>query len=147
MQTKEEEWRGMLYANQRATCSWLWPFHSKPLSAAPTVPCAAAAAIPGCMIPPAIPIISGYFIISGCSHNSDLNGVVCAGPPVGGTEKKCDRFKTMSHPHYLVDLPAQQSLLVPSPRHHKSMEPPPYTVEMTVGIILGVPSSPPLVAH
>ena len=62
------------YANQRATCSWLWPFHSKPLSAAPTVPCAAAA-IPGCcMIPPAIPIISGYFIISGCSHNSDING-------------------------------------------------------------------------
>ena len=41
------------------------------LQTAPTVPCAA---IPGCMIPPAIPIISGYFIISGCSHNSDLNG-------------------------------------------------------------------------
>ena len=101
------------------------------------------------MIPPAIPIISGYFIISGCSHNSDLNGVVWAGPPIGGTEKKeitCVHFKTMSHPHYLVDLPAQQSLLVPSPRHHKSMELP-YTMEMTVGIILGVPSNQPLVAH
>ena len=42
-----------------------------PLQTAQTVPCAS---IPGCMIPPAIPIISGYFIISGCSHNSDLNG-------------------------------------------------------------------------
>ena len=86
------------YANQRATCSWLWPFHSKPLSAAPTVPCAAAAAIPGCMIPPAIPIISGYFIISGCSHNSDLNGVVWAGPPIRGTEEKKKLHVATSRP-------------------------------------------------
>ena len=61
-------------------------------------------------LPPAIPIISGYFIISGCSHNSDLNGW-CAGPPDKKkikTDHVVECFLNMTHPNYLSDLPAQQ---------------------------------------
>ena len=63
----------VLYANQRATCSWLWP---SPTPSNPT-PNRTNGSMCCCYTrlhdPPAIPIISGYFIISGCSHNSDLN--------------------------------------------------------------------------
>ena len=64
----------VLYANQRATCSWLWP---SPTPSNPT-PNRTNGSMCCCYTrlhdPPAIPIISGYFIISGCSHNSGLNG-------------------------------------------------------------------------
>ena len=67
--------RGVVsYANQRATCSWLWP---SPTPSNPT-PNRTNGSMCCCYTrlhdPPAIPIISGYFIISGCSHNSGLNG-------------------------------------------------------------------------
>ena len=151
MQTKEETGLSCMQISERRVPGFgRLPLHPIPLQTAPTVPCAAA--IPGCMIPPAIPIISGYFIISGCSHNSDLNGVVC-GPPVGAIGKKekwghMKCFLTMSHRHYLCDLPQVPNSLfwrlppgITSPwGRHK-----PWDGRWNHS--RGVPSNPPLVAH
>ena len=46
---------------------------------------------------PAIPMIFGHFIISGCSHNSDLSFSVCWSTDL--FSKKRTTFSTVSHSH------------------------------------------------